>query len=260
MNPSLKSIDLNADVGEKPTALSDGTEESLIRIITSANIACGGHAGDDDSMQSVVGLCRDHGVAVGAHPGFPDKAGFGRTFLNMPPLELESSIRSQVLALQRVASSMGVPLRHVKPHGALYNASATNASIAASIAHAVASINQDLILVGLAGSRMLDVWAAEGFAVIGEAFADRRYEADGSLRSRRFPDALITDADEAARQALQIATGGAIRAMNGTTLRIEARTICVHGDTENAATIARAVRHALEESGVVVRSVSSLPC
>jgi UPF0271 protein len=257
MNQSSKTIDLNADVGEKPTTLSDGTEESLIRLITSANIACGGHAGDDESMQSVVGLCRDHGVAVGAHPGFPDKAGFGRVFLNMPPSELEASIRSQVLALHRVASNMGVPLQHVKPHGALYNASVTNASIAASIAHAVASINQNLILVGLAGSRMLEVWAAEGFAVIGEAFADRRYEADGSLRSRRFPDALITDANEAARQALQIATGGAIRAINGTALHVQARTICVHGDTKNAAAIGKAVRHALEGGGVVVRSISS---
>lgn len=238
-------MDINADLGERPLAVVDGSEERLIRLISSANIACGGHAGDAASMRAVIRLCLDSGVNVGAHPGYPDKSSFGRRRLDLPPSQLESSLREQVGMLVDVATSLGTMVHHVKPHGALYNEAAVNRELARSIARAVAAANKHLILVGLAGSAMLEVWKAEGFRVVGEAFADRRYEADGSLRPRRFADALITDPFEAAEQALRIARDGVVVAVDGTRITVDAQTLCIHGDTENAIAIATEVRSRL---------------
>lgn len=250
-------IDLNADVGEYPAALADGSEHSLLRLITSANIACGGHAGDDESMRSVIMLCTSAGVAVGAHPGFPDRHGFGRELISIPSDELEASLRLQIRSLARIASALGAIVRHVKPHGALYNAAAKDSVVAGIVAHAVAAVDNTLILVGLAGTPMLDVWRAAGFNVVGEAFADRRYEPDGSLRSRKYPDAVIDDPGEAGRQALEIVCDGVVRAVDGSRLRIEAQTLCIHGDTKNASIITAAVRRGLESAGIRICSFSS---
>ncbi|MCX6145361.1 MAG: LamB/YcsF family protein [Ignavibacteriales bacterium] len=254
MSPESNCIDINADVGERTEALLDGSEERLLRVVTSANIACGGHAGNSDSMRSVVRLCQSLGVSIGAHPGYPDRQGFGRSRLNMPLSEIEVSLVEQISSLLEIASLCGANVHHVKPHGALYNAAASDNDLAATIARATAIVDRNLMLVGLAGSLMLDVWRDFGFSVIAEAFADRRYEADGTLRSRGLPGALIVDPLEAAAQVLLMVKERAVESFNGSTVQLSAQTICIHGDTSNAALIAGAVRRALERSGVVLRS------
>jgi 5-oxoprolinase (ATP-hydrolysing) subunit A len=254
MTPEYNRIDLNADVGERTGALLDGSEARLLSLVTSANIACGGHAGDAASMRSTVRLCRSLGVSIGAHPGYPDRGGFGRSMLNMPLSELEASLVEQISAVLEIASLGGATVRHVKPHGALYNTAATDRDLAATIARAATVVDRKLVLVGLAGSLMLDVWRDCGFSVVAEAFADRRYEPTGLLRSRVFPDALIVDPDEAAKQALLIVRDGGVKSVVGSMVRLGAQTICIHSDTPNAVPIAETVRRTLEQSGVVVRS------
>lgn len=235
-------IDLNADLGEIPAHLEDGTEEQLLQLVSSANIACGGHAGSPATMHAVVGLCVKHGVAVGAHPGYPDPAHFGRRSLALDPGALETTLRTQIEALDGIAQAAGRTLRHIKPHGALYNDAANNPELAACIARAAAPWKDSAVLVGLAGSAMLDLWAQRGFRVAPEAFADRRYEPGGSLRSRQFPDALIHDPAAAAAQAVALVTTQHTRAVDGTWIGIAARTLCVHGDTAEALAIARRIR------------------
>jgi UPF0271 protein len=250
-------IDLNADVGENPAALIDGSEGSLIHLVTSANVACGGHAGDEKSMRSVLELCKSAGVAVGAHPGFPDRTGFGRQPVTMLYEALESSLRQQVYALTRIAADVGVTVHHVKPHGALYSLSATDISLAELIARSAAAVDNTLVLVGLAGAPALDAWRKAGFVVVGEAFADRRYESSGSLRPRKYADAVIEDHIDAAHQAVNIVCRGSVKATNGGWLTLQAETLCIHGDTKNAAMIAAAVRRALEGEGVQIAAFSS---
>jgi UPF0271 protein len=245
-------IDLNSDVGEFPAALVDGSEDRLLRLVSSANIACGGHAGDVSSMRAVVRFCLAHRVAIGAHPAYPDRAGFGRTRIEISDSDLKASIKQQVESLMTVAGDLGATVRHVKPHGALYNAAVRNADLAATIADAVSDVDRRLILVGLAGSVMIKVWKDAGFATVGEAFADRRYEPDGTLRSRTFADALITDPAEAGQQAFSIAHDGMVRVSDGSLLSVEAQTICIHGDTPNAASIASEVRSRLNHAGISI--------
>ncbi|MHB8095486.1 MAG: 5-oxoprolinase subunit PxpA [Candidatus Aminicenantales bacterium] len=246
------TIDINSDVGERPEALADGSEERLIRQITSANIACGGHAGDDESMTRVMTLCARYGVGIGAHPSYPDRASFGRTELNMPADLIEESVCRQVGALAGLASKLGLRVRHVKPHGALYNTAAHDERTALAVARGTARAGVKPILFGLANSKALEVWRKEGFTAIGEAFADRRYESDGSLRSRRFEDSLITDPDLAARQALRIAADGKVLSVTGEEIAVEARTICVHSDTAGSAAIAERIRRLLAENGFII--------
>lgn len=243
-------IDLNADVGERPEALSDGSEEALLRVVTSANVACGAHAGDEATMAAVVALAARLGVAAGAHPGYPDRAGFGRDSLGMTPAAIEDSVFKQVRRLAESAAPAGCRVVHVKPHGALYNDAARDPEIAAAVARGVSRWSTGVVLVGLAGSAMLDVFREHGFDVAPEAFADRVYEGDGTLRSRRLADPLITDPARAASQAVRIARDGVVRAADGSEVRVRARTICVHGDTPGAAAIAAAVRDALRAAGV----------
>jgi UPF0271 protein len=224
------TLDLNCDMGE----LEDAQREAaLIEHITSANIACGGHAGDESTMERTARLALARGVRIGAHPGYPDRANFGRVEIPMPAAEIERTVLEQIERLDAVVRRLGAAIVHVKPHGALYNVAVRNEEVARAIAHGVARWNPRVTLFGLAGSPMLDVWRAMGMAVAAEAFADRRYEADGTLRSRRFPDALITDPREAAAQALRFAREG------------KAQTICVHGDTPGAIEILKACREAL---------------
>jgi 5-oxoprolinase (ATP-hydrolysing) subunit A len=249
-------IDLNCDMGELPEAIADGTQEALLRSITSANVACGGHAGDERTMRTTIEQALRAGVAVGAHPGYPDRENFGRLELKMSAEAVAHSIYEQVRALAEVAAACSTKLVHVKPHGALYNQAVKNRELAEAIAKGVAQWGKDVVLVGLAGSPMLDVFREAGFAVAAEAFADRRYEPDGTLRSRKFEDALIRDPAEAARQALSIAQRGIVTTHDGAELKFSAQTICIHGDTPGAVQIAAAVARTLREAGVTLTGLS----
>jgi UPF0271 protein len=248
--PAPLTIDLNADVGESYGAWSMGDDAALLPLVTSANVACGAHAGDPVVMARTVALARRLGVAVGAHPGYPDRDGFGRRDLPMTAEELRASILAQLGALDAIARAAGVRLAHVKPHGALYNRAARDPELAGIVASAVRSVAPGLALVGLAGSALLTAGVAEGLPVIAEAFADRVYEADGSLRSRRFPDSMHHDPAAAAAQARSIVLDGRVRAHDGSWVPVTAASLCVHGDTPGAAAIAAAVRATLIEAGV----------
>jgi len=252
------TIDLNCDMGELPEAIADGMQEALMRSITSVNIACGGHAGDEQTMKTTIEQALRWKLAIGAHPGYPDRANFGRLELKLPADEIATSIFEQVRALAEVASRCGARVVHVKPHGALYNQAVRNRELAAAIAEGVARWSREVVLVGLAGSLMLDVFREAGFAVAAEAFADRRYEADGTLRSRKFDDALIRNPEEAAWQALGIAERGVVIASDGSEVSVNAQTICIHGDTPGAPEIAATVARSLREAGIKVCGFSSV--
>ena len=253
----MMRIDLNCDMGELPEAIADGTQEALLRSITSANVACGGHAGDERTMRTTIEQALKAGVAVGAHPGYPDRENFGRLELKMSAEAVANSIYEQLRALAEVAAKCGVKLVHVKPHGALYNQAVKNRELSEAIATGVAKYSKDLVLMGLAESPMLEVFRKAGFAVAAEAFADRRYEPDGTLRSRKFENALIRDPAEAAKQALSIAQRGIVTAHDGTKVKLIAQTICIHGDTPGSVQIAAAVGQTLREAGVALRSLTS---
>ncbi len=239
----MNAIDINCDMGELPEAIAGGTQESLMPHLTSVNIACGGHAGTAETMRITVEQAMCYRLAIGAHPGYPDRANFGRLELNMPLGQLAESIAEQVAALAAITAQAGARMTHVKPHGALYNQAVKNRELARAIADGVALHTRDVILVGLAGSPTLEVFRDTGFATAAEAFADRRYESDGTLRSRRYDDALIRDPAEAAAQALRIATEG------------RADTICIHGDTPGAPEIAAAVAQTLRAHGIELRPI-----
>src|SRR5216684_3968798 len=245
-------IDLNCDMGELPEAIADGTQESLMPSLTSVNIACGGHAGDEQTMKTTIEQALRWKLAIGAHPGYPDRSNFGRLELKLPLNEISASVFDQVKALADVAARCGARVIHVKPHGALYNQAVGNRELAEAIAKGVARWNRDVVLVGLAGSPMLDVFREAGFTVAAEAFADRRYEPDGTLRSRKFADALIRNPEEAAWQALGIADRGVVIASDGSEVPVDAQTLCIHGDTPGAPEIAATVARALREAGVKV--------
>lgn len=224
-------IDLNCDMGE---LADDRHEAALMDYITSANIACGGHAGDEATMERTARLAIERGVRIGAHPGYPDPANFGRLEMPLSEVEIADTVHRQILRLEAVVRRLGASIVHVKPHGALYNVAVHNQAVARAIGEGVARWNRTAPIFGLAGSPMLDVWRDMGLLVAGEAFADRRYEPNGTLRSRKFPDALITDPAAAAAQARRLAQEG------------RAETICVHGDTPGAVAILKAVREALQ--------------
>jgi 5-oxoprolinase (ATP-hydrolysing) subunit A len=249
-------IDLNCDMGELPEAIADGTQESLMPSFTSVNIACGGHAGDERTMKTTIEQALRWKLAIGAHPGYPDRANFGRLELKLPRNEIAASVFEQVRALAQIAGGCGARLVHVKPHGALYNQAVGNREIAEAIAEGVARWRHDVVLVGLAGSPMLDVFRIAGFAVAAEAFADRRYEPDGALRSRKFEDALIRDPAEAGWQAVGIVERGAVIACDGTEVSVDAQTLCIHGDTPGAPEIAATVARILREAGVTLGALS----
>lgn len=226
-------IDLNCDMGE---LADDRHEAALMEYITSANIACGGHAGDEGTMERTARLAMERGVRIGAHPGYPDRANFGRVEMPMTDEEIAAEVHAQIARLEAVVSKLGGSIVHVKPHGQLYNVAVHNQQVARAIGEGVARWNRGVTVFGLAGSPMLEVWRGMGLPVAGEAFADRRYEPDGTLRSRKFADALITDPAAAAAQAVRLAREG------------RAETICVHGDTPGAVAILKAVRDALQSA------------
>src|SRR4051812_17267923 len=206
----MKSIDLNCDVGESHEAIANGTQEALMQYVTSVNIACGGHAGDERTMRATVEQARRHNVAIGAHPGYVDRPNFGRIELKLAANEISDSVFEQIQRLAKIAANCGASITHVKAHGALYNQAARDPLIARAIAEGVTQLRKDIVLVGLAGSSMLNVFREAGFTIAAEAFADRRYEPAGTLRSRKFPDALITNPAEAAAQALSIGQRGTV--------------------------------------------------
>jgi len=238
-------IDLNADVGESFGAYAIGHDPGLMKSITSANVAAGFHAGDPSVLRATIRRAKQHGVAVGAHPSFPDLAGFGRREMNIPPREVEDLVLYQIAAVAGVAHVEGVTLQHVKPHGALYNMAARDAGLATAIARAVAAFSPSLILLGLPGSELLKAGKAAGLRVAGELFADRAYEPDGSLMSRKKPGAIIHDVDLVVARAVQMAKEGA------------GETICVHSDTPGADELAARIRAALQSSGIDVRPMGS---
>jgi UPF0271 protein len=249
---SAASIDLNCDLGEREDAAGIADDLELLGIVSSANVACGGHAGDERSMLRTVTAALARGVAIGAHPAYPDRVNFGRMRCDMAASELEDAVAAQVEAMLRIVERCGGKLSHVKPHGALYHAAMRERSVAEAVARGVGRVRGEVFLVGLAGAPALDVWRGLGFHVVAEAFADRRFEPGGSLRPRSKPDALIDNPAEAAAQAVAIATGEDVRDAEGGCLSVRAETICVHSDTFGAVRIARSVREALTRAGVRV--------
>jgi 5-oxoprolinase (ATP-hydrolysing) subunit A len=247
-------IDLNGDVGESFGAYEIGHDAALIPILTSANIACGFHAGDPGVMRATVALAREHGTAVGAHPGFPDLVGFGRRELKATPREVEDLVAYQIGALAAIAAAQGVPLAHVKPHGALYNMAARDVDLAEAIARAIASVDSSLKLFGLPGSKSLEAAQRRNVQAVSEAFADRAYRRDGSLVPRHEPGAVIDDEAVVVGRALAIARERMVIAADGTRVPLDVQTICVHGDTPGAAVLASRIRNALSEAGILIRA------
>jgi len=250
-------IDINSDVGESFGAYTIGHDPGLMTSITSANIAAGFHGGDPSVLRETIRLAKAHGVAVGAHPGFPDLVGFGRRELNVTAREAEDLVLYQVAAVSGVAWAEGVTVQHVKPHGALFNMAVRNPELAAAIARAVAAINRRLILFGLPGSEILNAGRAAGLRVAAEVFADRAYEPDGSLASRRKPGAVIHDPDAVVARAVRMATDRTVVAIDGSVVALDADTMCVHGDTPGSDDLAAKIRAGLEAAGVTVKAIGT---
>jgi UPF0271 protein len=250
-----RKIDLNCDMGESYGPYHIGADEALMPWITSANIACGYHASDPLVMNRTVQLAVRHGAGIGAHPGYPDLLGFGRRQMRLSPDEVENYVLYQVGALAAFAHSVGTRLIHVKPHGALYNAAAKDVGTARAIARGVARADSDLILVGQPDSALIEAAREEGLRAAREGFADRAYDADGTLRSRRLPDAVIKEPEVAAERAVRIARDGLVTAYTGEELSLQVDTICVHGDTPTAVEIVKAIRHGLEQAGIKVSPI-----
>ena len=241
-------IDLNADLGE-----GAGADEELLEYITSANVACGAHAGDLETIRRTVRLARTRGVGIGAHPSFPDREGFGRRAMALLPDDVVATVAAQIEVVAKAARAAGARLQHVKPHGALYNQAAIDRGLAAAVGEAVRRVDASLIVVALAGSPMVTVLRDLGLQVVQEAFIDRGYSAGGTLIPRTRPGALITDPAAAARRAVLLATEHMVLAETGETINVTAGTLCLHGDTPGAIVLARAVRHALDHAGVIVQ-------
>jgi UPF0271 protein len=253
----MKSVDLNCDMGESFGAWRMGADAALMPSITSANIACGFHAGDPGVMRETVQLAAASGVAVGAHPGFPDLPGFGRREMQMPVREIEDMLLYQIGALAGFARRAGVDLKHVKPHGALYNMAARDRSLSDAIANAVASFDSSLVLFGLAGSVMLEAGRDKGLRVAAEGFADRMYEPDGSLTARSRPGSVLKDSEVVVSRAIQMIRDGVVTASDGRPVSLKIDTICIHGDTPGADLFARELRRALSDAGIAVRALGA---
>jgi 5-oxoprolinase (ATP-hydrolysing) subunit A len=249
----LMTIDLNADLGESPERLADGSDAELMRYITSASVACGGHAGDALTMERTLELARQNHIAVGAHPSYPDLAGFGRTALKIPIAELESSIADQLNQLLSIGRRLKVPIMHVKPHGALYHACNDDAEIARALGRAVLAVDPRMILIGQAGYPCLSIYREMSLRAAAEAFADRAYEPDGRLRNRTLTGALLDSPERASAQAVSLVTRGSVLTTSGSEIAISADTVCMHSDTPRCAAIARAVKEGLSASNVLLR-------
>lgn len=249
-------IDLNSDLGESFGPWPMGDDAALMASISSANVACGFHAGDPGTMRATVALAKASGVAIGAHPGFPDLVGFGRREIQVTPQEVEDFVVYQVAALAGIAAGQGVRLQHVKAHGALYNLACRDRALADAIARAVAAIDKKLILFGLPNSELIKAGEHAGLPVAAEVFADRAYEADGSLASRQKAGSVIHDPAAVVARVITMLRERRVVALDGSVIGLEADTICLHGDTPGAADLARAVRAGLEAAGVTVSNLA----
>jgi UPF0271 protein len=253
----MASIDLNSDLGESFGPWPMGDDVSMLEIVTSANIACGFHAGDPAGMLAVLKEAARRGVSVGAHVGYRDLVGFGRRNMDPSSAELVGDTIYQIGALQGLARAAGTSVRYVKPHGALYNTIAHDARQAGDVIAAIKTIDPSLILLALAGAPIVEQARAAGLAVVCEAFADRAYNADGSLVSRRLPGSVIHDPEIVAQRMLRMATEGKITAVDGTDVAVEAQSICVHGDNPAAVALARALRDKLSAHGVKLKAFAN---
>ena len=251
-------IDLNCDMGESFGAYTIGDDEAVMRSITSANVACGFHAGDPSVIRRTLRLAKAHGVAVGAHPGFPDLVGFGRREIQATAAEVEDAVLYQVSALAGMAAAEGLTLQHVKAHGALYNMAVRDTALARGIARAVVQFDRSLILFGLPGSDLLTAGRAEGLPVAAEGFADRAYDPDGSLASRRTPGSVIHDATRVVDRVLRMVRDRTVETTDGSMLSLDVATICVHGDTPGAADLVAKVKAGLEAASVALTAVGAV--
>ena len=243
----MTTIDLNCDLGE-----GCGSDAELMRYISSANIACGFHAGNGDTMRKTVELALEHGVAIGAHPGYADPENFGRTPMNLAPAEVRQLIFDQLEALKRVCDPLGAKIRHLKPHGALYNQAAKDRELASAVIEAVAEWDRDLIFYGLSGSEMISEAEKVGLRTASEVFADRTYRTDGSLTPRTESNALITETETSVTQVLDMIRYGRVRSTDAIMVAIKCETICLHGDGDHAVEFATIIRDQLVENGITI--------
>ena len=249
-------VDLNSDLGESFGNYTLGMDEEILQYVSSANVACGWHAGDPLVMEKTVALAKRCGTAVGAHPGFPDLMGFGRRNMVITPDEAKAYVRYQLGALYAFAESQGVCIQHVKPHGALYNMAAVDEKLARAMCEAVYEFDPEIIFMGLAGSKMIEMAEAVGLRAASEVFADRAYNDDGTLVSRKLPGAVIKDKDLAIRRVVRMVKEGKVESVNGTDIAIRADSICVHGDNPKALEFVKNIRETLIAEGVEIKNLS----
>ena len=247
-----KFIDLNCDMGESFGNYKIGQDDEVMKYITSSNIACGFHAGDPNVMRFTVRLAKEKNVAIGAHPGFPDLMGFGRRNIDIHPEEIKNMMVYQIGALQAIARSEGLQIQHVKPHGALYNMMANDETLGAAVVEAILSINQDLILIALAQSKVLEIAQKLGLRVGSEGFADRAYNSDGTLVKRSIEGAVIHEPELVAHRVLKMARDHEIETIDGKMIHLKIDTICLHGDNENALDVIEAIRNILDQKNIKI--------
>ena len=251
----MYQVDLNSDLGESFGAYTIGMDSEILKYVSSANVACGWHAGDPMVMEKTVALAAEAGTAVGAHPGYPDLMGFGRRNMVVTPAEAKAYIQYQLGALSAFCRAAGVPLRHVKPHGALYNMAAKDEKLARAVVEGICEVDDRLILLALSGSEMLLAAEKAGLRAASEVFADRGYQADGTLVPRSKPGAMITDETQAIERVVRMVTEGVVTATDGTDIPLRADSICVHGDGEKALLFVQKIRAALEAKGVALKAL-----
>lgn len=254
----MYKVDLNSDLGESFGTYTLGLDKEVLAHISSANVACGYHAGDPLVMDKTITLAREAGVAVGAHPGYPDLMGFGRRNIACSPKEAKAYVKYQLGALMAFTLSNGMKLQHCKAHGALYNMAAKDMDLAMAIAEAIAEVDRDVILLGLAGSKMLEAGRQVGLRVASEVFADRAYQADGTLVPRKLPGAVIHDTDEAITRTIRMVKEGKVTAITGEEVPLQADSICVHGDNPSAVEFVKNIRARLEAEGVTVAPLAEI--
>ena len=248
-------VDLNSDLGESFGAYRIGLDEEVVPHVTSVNIACGWHAGDPLVMEKTVALAKEFGTAVGAHPGFPDLMGFGRRNMAVTPEEAKAYVKYQLGALSAFTKSHGMTIQHVKPHGAIYNMAAVDEKLARAMCEAVYEVDPDIIFMGLAGSKMISAAEAVGLRAASEVFADRAYNDDGTLVSRKLPGAMIKDEELAIKRVVRMVKEGKVTSINGNDIAIKADSICVHGDNPKALAFVKNIRETLISEGVEIKSL-----
>ncbi|MCI1589103.1 LamB/YcsF family protein [Heyndrickxia oleronia] len=253
----MSMIDLNCDMGESFGAYKMGTDEEILNYITSANIACGFHAGDPTTMRKTVTMALERNVGIGVHPGLPDLVGFGRRTMDISPQEAYDLIVYQIGAVYAFTKAEGGKLQHVKPHGALYNMAAKSPSLSEAIAEAIYKVDPELILFGLAGGELVKAGKKIGLRSASEVFSDRTYQEDGSLTSRREENALIHDQEVAVNQVIRIVKEGKVKSLQGVDVSIQAHTVCIHGDGQNALQFAKYISTSLQNAGITIAKISN---